>query len=72
MLKIPKTFDCVQMKWNIQQQLAQEFVGMSEEEIQRQMNERINADPILGPFLKQIQATSRTDKRCSTACSPTS
>lgn len=62
MMKQPKHFDCVQMKWKIQEQLAKEFAGVPEEEAQRRMNERVAADPILGPFLKKVQEVSRTRK----------
>jgi hypothetical protein len=58
----PKPFDCVQMKWNIQEQLAKEFAGVPEEEAQRRLNERVSADPILGPFLKRVQDISRARK----------
>lgn len=58
----PKPFDCVQLKWQIQEQLANEFAGVSEEEAQRRLNERVMADPILGPFLKRVQDISRARK----------
>jgi hypothetical protein len=58
----PKLFDCVQMKWKIQEQLANEFAGVSEEETQRRLHERVMADPILGPFLKRVQDVSRARK----------
>jgi hypothetical protein len=50
------------MKWNIQEQLAKEFAGVPEEEAQRRLNERVRADPILGPFLKRVQDISRARK----------
>jgi len=62
-MKPPKDFDCVQMKWKIQEQLAKEFAGVPEEEAQRRLNERVRADPILGPFLKRVQDVSRARLR---------
>jgi hypothetical protein len=47
-------FDCVQMKRDIQQRLASEFQGMSSEETQRAQQQRIAADPLLGPFLQKV------------------
>lgn len=61
-MKPPKNFDCVQMKWKIQEQLAKEFAGVPEVEAQRRLNERVRADPILGPFLKRVQDISRARK----------
>ena len=52
---ISKSFDCVQMKWDIQQQLAAEFADIPEAEAQRILDQRVAANPILGPILKQIR-----------------
>lgn len=54
-----KPFDCVQMKWEIQQKIASEFGGVSEEEALRIQSERIAQNPILGPFLKKVRLSSR-------------
>jgi hypothetical protein len=54
----PKQFDCVQMKGDIQQQLAEEFAGMPEAEAQRIIDQRIATNPILGPVLKRIRVIS--------------
>jgi len=54
-MKKPKKFDCVQMKWDIQKKLAEEFAGVPEWEARKIMNERVAADPILGPFLKNVK-----------------
>ena len=50
-----KTFDCVQMKWDIQRKEAEEFAGVSEEEKRRILDERIANNPILGPFLRRLR-----------------
>lgn len=49
--------DCVQMKWEIQQQLAKEFAGVPKEEAQRILTERVMANPIFGALLKQARRT---------------
>ena len=46
-----KNFDCVQMKWDIQREIAQEFDGIPDNEANRMQSERIAKNPILGPFL---------------------
>ncbi|MFH0774198.1 MAG: hypothetical protein V2A53_01700 [bacterium] len=48
-----KKFDCVQMKWDIQQKIAKEFADLSDEKLNRVQMERINKNPILGPFLNK-------------------
>ena len=50
-----KAFDCVQMKWDIQQKEAAEFAGVSEEEKRRILDQRIANNPILGPFLRRVR-----------------
>jgi len=54
----PKQFDCVQMKWDIQQQLAEEFTGMPETEAQQILDQRVVANPVLGPILKRLRVIS--------------
>ena len=48
-------FDCVQMKWDIQRKQREELAGMSEDDRRRIQEERIAADPILGPFIEQVK-----------------
>jgi len=55
-MKPIKDFDCVQMKWDIQQKLLEEERLLGPEEAHRQRAERIRNDPILGPFLKRMKA----------------
>lgn len=54
MKKSKKQFDCVQMKWDIQRKIAQEFKGMSEDKAHKIQAERIAKNPILGPFLQKV------------------
>lgn len=49
-----KKFDCVQMKWDIQAQIAKEYKNMPEEQAHRLQAEEIARDPILGPVLKRV------------------
>jgi hypothetical protein len=59
----PKKFDCVQMKWDIQQQLLHETEKFGEEEARRRQWERVVTDPILGPFLRAAQQIAEERKR---------
>jgi hypothetical protein len=59
-MKPPKPFDCVQMKWEIQQRLLNELQPLSPEESRRTQQQRIAADPLLGPFLQKVPASVRT------------
>ncbi len=54
-MKRHKEFDCVQMKWDIQQKLAKEFAGIPDGEVNRIQMERIGGNPILGPFLNKVR-----------------
>ena len=54
-MKKKKTFDCVQMKWDIQRKLAEEQPGMPEEEKRRMQMQRVADNPILGPFLRRAR-----------------
>ena len=49
-----KTFDCVEMKWEIQQQMRKEFEGIPEAEAREMQMRQVAEDPILGPFLKRL------------------
>lgn len=56
-----KKFDCVQMKWDIQQKIEKEFVGISDDEANRIQMERIAKNPILGPFLEKVSSLKREE-----------
>lgn len=55
-----KKFDCVQMKWDIQKQIAKEFSGISDEEAHKIQMAEVMKDPILGPFLKRVRSARKT------------
>lgn len=50
----PKEFDCVEMKWKIQERLRKEAEEMGEEAARKMQWERALADPIIGPVLRAI------------------
>jgi hypothetical protein len=58
-MKPIKDFDCVQMKWDIQQKLLEEERQLGKEEARRRQDERVRNNPILGPFLRRIEAHER-------------
>jgi len=58
-MKAEKTFDCVDMKTEIQGRLLREIAELGEEEAQRRRAERLSRDPILGGFLRKKEATQR-------------
>ena len=54
-MKKDKEFDCVEMKWEIQRQIAEETKGMSDEEAHAYLWKDVLDDPILGPFVKNLK-----------------
>lgn len=50
-----KRFDCVRMKWEIQERLQAEFARLPPDEAARLARARIEADPILAPFLEKVR-----------------
>lgn len=58
-MKPVKDFDCVQMKWDIQQKLLEEERLLGREEAHRRQDERVRNDPILGPFLRRMEEQER-------------
>lgn len=55
-MKIEKTFDCVEMKREIQEKFLREFEGVPAEEARRRQREQIETDPILARFLEKVNA----------------
>jgi hypothetical protein len=55
MKKQEEAFDCVKMKWEIQEKIAKEFKGMPQEKARKIQDERVAKNPILGPFLKKVR-----------------
>jgi hypothetical protein len=55
-----KEFDCVEMKWRIQQDLLREERELGKEEAKKRRRQRVLNDLILGPFLAKLAKKSRT------------
>ncbi|MFA5342503.1 MAG: hypothetical protein WC381_00845 [Kiritimatiellia bacterium] len=69
-MRTEKTFDCVQMKWDIQRKLREEEKGLSLDERHALMQRKILSDTILGPWLQRItqrQSTQTADVRVAEA-----
>ena len=58
-MKKKKDFDCVEMKWKIQQDLLREEQELGREEAKKRRRRRVLDDPILGPFLTMLVAKGR-------------
>jgi hypothetical protein len=58
-MKPIKDFDCVQMKWDIQQKLLEEERLLGREEAHRRQDERVRNNPVLGPFLRRMAEQER-------------
>ena len=55
-MKKQKGFDCIQMKWNIQREIAKEFKDVPDEKAYKIQMERVGKNPILGPFMKRVRS----------------
>jgi hypothetical protein len=58
-MKGEKTFDCVEMKAEIQERLLREVAELGEEEARKQRAVRLSRDPILGGFLRKKRAAQK-------------
>ena len=54
-----KTFDCVEMKNEIQRKLQAEYEGLSLEERKALMEKRILSNPMLGPLYLKSKAREK-------------
>ena len=66
----PKDFDCVRMKNQIQRELMAAQAGMELAERQRDMEDRILADPILGPWFQRMKTPPRCELGVAETSSP--
>lgn len=58
-----KKFDCVQMKWDIQQQIRKEFKGVPEAEAREIQMRQVAQDPVLGPLYRRLASEEKSAKR---------
>ena len=62
-MKKDKTFDCVEMKWEIQERHRREVDAHGKEEAERRRWQRVLDDPVLGAFVRANPAKSRGGAR---------
>ncbi len=55
-----KEFDCVKMKWDIQQQIRKEFKGVPEAQAREAQMRQVAQDPILGPLYKRLASEKQS------------
>jgi len=55
-----KKFDCVKMKWDIQQQIRKEFQGVPEAQAREAQMHQVAPDPILGPLYKRLASEKQS------------
>jgi len=53
-MKKNRKFDCVKMKWDIQQEIRKEFAGVPEGEAREKQMQQVAHDPILGPLYRRL------------------
>lgn len=58
----PKTFDCVEMKQDIQRRILEEFKDMTPEAQEKLTRERIAADPVFGPIWRKALSQLSRDQ----------
>jgi len=58
-----KKFDCVKMKWDIQQQISNEFPGIPDKKIHEIQMAKVMDSPILGPFYKKLRPAKRASTK---------
>lgn len=56
-MKRDREFDCVRMKWEIQQRHRREAEELGEEEAEKRRWQRVLEDPVLGAFVRAVPAT---------------
>jgi len=58
-----KKFDCIKMKWDIQQEITKESSGISDEQSHRIQMQKVMQNPILGTFCKKLNRVNETVKK---------
>jgi len=54
-MKSRKRIDCVEMKWDIQQKLMQEFKGLSDDKIIALQKKKLKNNPLLSSFVEKVK-----------------
>ncbi len=65
-----KTFDCVEMKNEIQRKLQAEYAGLTLAEQKKKMKREILSDPILGPMYRRLTEKRNGDAELKVAEEP--
>jgi hypothetical protein len=58
-----KSFDCVEMKNEIQREMLEKYEGLTPEEIREEQRNAIEKDPILGPLYRQMDVRNLGESR---------
>ena len=58
-----KSFDCVQMKWEIQQEIRKKFAGIPEDQAREIQIRQVAEDPILGPLYRRLASEKTSAAR---------
>ncbi len=62
-MKEKKAFDCVEMKWKIQERHRREVEALGKEESENRRWQRVLDDPVLGAFVRANPARTRGASR---------
>lgn len=62
-MKRKKEFDCVKMKWDIQQQIRKEFAGVPEAEARDIQMRQVAQDPVLGPLYRRLASQRQSARK---------
>ena len=62
-MKKNKKFDCVQMKWDIQQRIQKEYEGLPKQDAHNRQMAQIDQNSILGPYLKRVQSAKKVSAK---------
>ncbi|MDP2157237.1 MAG: hypothetical protein Q8K68_05965 [Nitrospirota bacterium] len=54
-MKSRKKVDCVEMKWDIQQRVLQEYKGLSEDKIIALQKKKLKNNPLLSSFVEKVK-----------------
>ncbi len=64
-MKKKKSFDCVNMKWDIQKKIETECAHLGDYQIHEKYSKKIQNNKILGPFCRNIIRLKKIEKEKS-------